>query len=162
VLLARLVQRWKEALLIVQPDTLVKWQRQGFRLFWRLKPRVKTRQLRIPEEAIELIQTMAVQNRRWGAKRIRDELRKLGHRVSKRTVAKYMRQARKNLPPRSSGQTRATFIQNHARDMWACDFLQSFDLFFGTIFLFFIIELGSRRVVYFGVTRHPTDAWVAQ
>jgi len=71
---------------------------------------------------------------------------KLGYWVSKRTVAKYMRQARKNLPPRSSGQTWATFIQNHAHDMWACDFVQSFDLFFGTIFLFFVIELGSRWV----------------
>jgi transposase InsO family protein len=73
-----------------------------------------------------------------------------------------MRQARKNLPPRSSGQTWATFIHNHAHDMWACDFVQSFDVFFGTIFLFFIIELGSRRVVHFNVTRYPTDAWVAQ
>jgi transposase InsO family protein len=103
-----------------------------------------------------------VENRLWGAKRIRDELHKLGHRVNKRTVAKYMRQARKNLPPRSSGQTWATFIKNHAREIWACDFLQTYDVFFGTIFLFFIIELGSRRVVHFGVTRAPSDVWVAQ
>lgn len=151
VLLARLTRGWKEALLIIQPDTVVKWQRQGFRLFWRRKSRATTRQPRIPEEVIALIQMMAVENRRWGAKRIRDELKKLGHRVSKRTVAKYMRQARKNLPPRSSGQTWTTFIHNHAHDMWACDFLQSFDVFFGTIFLFFIIELGLRRVMHFGV-----------
>jgi transposase InsO family protein len=162
VLLARLTRGWKEALLIVQPATVVKWHNLGFRLLWRRKSRATTRQPRIPEEAIALIQMMAVENRRWGAKRIRDELRKLGYRISKRTVAKYMRQARKNLPPRSSGQTWATFIHNHAHDMWACDFVQSFDLFFGTIFVFFIIELGSRRVVHCGVTRHPTDAWVAQ
>ena len=99
VLLARLTRGWKEALLIVQPDTVVKWHNLGFRLFWRRKSRATTRQPRIPEEAIALIQMMAVENRRWGAKRIRDELQKLGHRVSKRTVAKYMRQARQNLPP---------------------------------------------------------------
>jgi putative transposase len=56
----------------------------------------------------------------------------------------------------------ATFIKNHAHEMWACDFLQSYDLFFGTIFLFFIIESGSRRVVHFNVTRVPSDAWMAQ
>ncbi len=162
VLLSRLVQRWKETLLIVKPDTLLKWHRQGFRLFWRRKSKSTSRKPRIDPEALALIQAMAVDNRLWGAKRIRDELLKLGHKVSKRTVAKYMRQARKGLPPYRSKQTWATFIKNHAHEMWACDFVQTFDLFFGTIFLFFIIELSSRRVVYFNVTRAPSDAWVAQ
>jgi transposase InsO family protein len=162
VLLASLVQRWKEALIIVKPDTLLKWHRQGFRLFWRRKSKVTPRQPRIPEEAIALIQAMAVENRLWGAKRIRDELSKLGHKVSKRTVAKYMRQARKDLPPWQSKQTWATFIKNHAHEMWACDFVQTYDLFFGTIFVFFIIDLSSRSVVYFNVTRAPNDVWAAR
>ena len=162
VLLARLVRGWKEALHIVQPDTLLKWHRQGFRLLWRRKSRATTRQPRIPEEAIALIQAMAVENRLWGAKRIRDEMSKLGHTVSKRTVAKYMRQARKDLPPWRAKQTWATFIKNHAHEMWACDYVQTYDLFFGTIFIFFIVDLSSRRVVYFNVTRAPTDSWTAQ
>ncbi len=63
---------------------------------------------------------------------------------------------------RAQGQTWATFLANHATDIWACDFLQTYDVFFRTIFLFFIIELGSRRIVQVGVTRSPGDAWVAQ
>jgi putative transposase len=105
---------------------------------------------------------MAIENRLWGAKRIRDELRKLGHRVSKRTIRKYMKRARRDLPPRQSGQTWATFLKNHASEIWACDFVQTYDVFFRTIFVFFIIELESRRVVHFGVTRSPSDIWVAQ
>jgi hypothetical protein len=59
-------------------------------------------------------------------------------------------------------QTWATFLRNHASEIWSCDFLQTYDLFFRTLFVFVIIELDSRRLVYFGVTRNPTDAWVAQ
>ena len=99
VFLASSVSRWKEALIIVKPDTLLKWHRQGLRLFWKLKSKARTRKPRIDPEALVLIQAMAVANRLWGAKRIRDELSKLGHKVSKRTVAKYMRQARKTSLP---------------------------------------------------------------
>jgi putative transposase len=147
---------------VVKPDTLKKWHREGFRIYWRRKSKGKSRKPRITPEAIALIQQMALENRTWGAKRIRDELRKLGHRVSKRTVRKYMKQARRDLPPRQSGQTWATFLKNHPSEIWACDFVQTYDLFFRTIFVFFIIELESRRVVHFGVTRSPSDAWVAQ
>jgi len=65
-------------------------------------------------------------------------------------------------PTDSSKQTWATFLHTHASQIWACDFLQTFDLFFRSVFVFVIIELGSRRVVHFAVTRSPTDAWVAQ
>ncbi len=64
--------------------------------------------------------------------------------------------------PRPDGQTWATFLRNHAGETWACDFLQVTDLLFRPLFAFFLVELGSRRVVHVGVTRHPTDAWVAQ
>jgi transposase InsO family protein len=162
VVLARWVRRWKDALAIVKPDTLLGWHRQGFRLYWRRKSRPTTRQPRIAQETIDLIKQMAVENRLWGAKRIRGELRKLGICVSKRTIQRYIRQARKALPPRTSGQTWATFLKNHAHDIWACDFLQVYDLLFRPMFAFFIVELGSRRVVHVGVTRAPSDAWVAQ
>ena len=102
---------------------------------------------------------MTADNRLWGADRIQGELLKLNINVAKRTIQRYMRQAR---PPRLPGQTWATFIQNHANDIWACDFLQLHDLFFRPLFAFIITELGSRRIVHVGVTRSPTDAWVAQ
>jgi putative transposase len=162
VLLASKVRGWQDALMVVKPDTLKKWHREGFRLYWRRKSKGKPRKPRISPEAVALIHPMAIENRMWGAKRIRDELRKLGHRVSKRTVRKYMKQARRDLPPRESGQTWATFLKNHASEIWACDFVQTYDVFFRTIFVFFVIELESRRVVHFGVTRSPSDAWVAQ
>lgn len=162
VFLASKVRGWKDALLVVKPDTLKKWHREGFRIYWQHKSKGKTREPRISPEAIALIQQMVLENRTWGAKRIRDELRKLGHQVSKRTVRKYMKQARRNWPPRQTGQTWATFLKNHASEIWACDFVQTYDVLFPTIFVFFIIELESRRVVHFGVTRFPSDVWLAQ
>lgn len=65
-------------------------------------------------------------------------------------------------PPRPSGQTWSVFLNNHAKDVWAYDFLGVIDLLFRQVYLFFIVEVGSRRIVHFGVTAHPTDSWVAQ
>jgi transposase InsO family protein len=102
---------------------------------------------------------MATDNPLWGAERIRGELLKLGIRVAKSTVQRHRRGAH---PPRRASQSWATFLRNHAGDIWACDFLQITDLCFRPLFAFFLVELASRRVVHVGVTRHPTDAWVAQ
>jgi putative transposase len=102
---------------------------------------------------------MARENRLWGAERIRGELLKLGMIVGKRTIQRHLRGTR---PPHPAGQTWATFLRNHGRETWACDFLQLTDVLFRPVFAFFIVELGSRRVVHVGVTRAPTDAWVAQ
>ncbi len=159
VLLASHVRAWKETVLIVKPDTLLRWHRQGFRLFWRRKSRSHSRAPRIPTETTALIQEMASNNRLWGVKRIQGELLKLDITVSKRTIGRYIRQVR---PLRPHGQTWATFLQNHAREIWACDFLQLHDAVFRPLFAFFITELGSRRIVHVGVTRSPTDDWVAQ
>ncbi len=159
VLLARAVRTWKQALFIVQPETLLRWHRQGFQLFWKYKSRAVSHKPKIPTETIALIKEMAVQNRLWGAERIRGELLKLGLHVSKRTIQKYMRQVRTTRP---GGQNWKIFLRNHAKEIWACDFLPVTDLFFRSLFAFFIIELHSRRVIYVGVTRYPTDAWAAQ
>jgi transposase InsO family protein len=159
VLLASKIRSWKEALLIVKPETVLRWHREGFRLFWRRRSKATSQQPKVPAETVALIQEMAANNRLWGAERIRGELLKLGIHVSKRTIQKYMRQARPSSP---RGQTWATFLRNHAKDMWACDFLHVTDIFFRPLFAFFITELGSRRIIHVGVTRSPTDAWVAQ
>ena len=159
VLLARWLRTWVSAVVIVQPDTVLRWHRQGFRLFWRRTSKPASCTPRIPAETVALIKQMAAENRLWGAERIQGELLKLDIRVSKRTIQKYMRQVR---PPRKAGQTWATFVRNHASQIWACDFLQVTDLLFRPLFAFFIIELGSRRVVHVAVTRQPTDEWVTQ
>jgi transposase InsO family protein len=159
VLLARMVRAWKQALFIVQPETLLRWHRQGFRLFWKYKSRAAARKSRISAEIVALIKEMARDNRLWGAERIRGELLKLGRRVCKRTIQKYMRQVSTTRP---HGQNWKTFLRTHAEQIWACDFLPVTDLFFRSLFAFFIIELHSRKVIHVGVTRSPTDAWTAQ
>jgi len=159
VALARCTRTWRDALLIVQPDTLLRWHRAGFRLIWRAKSTAVPHAPKIPAETIVLIRAMAADNRLWGAERIRGELLKVGIRVSKCTVQRHMRRTR---PPRTPNQGWATFLCNHAPDVWACDFVQVTDLCFRTLFAFFIVEHASRRVIHVGVTRHPTDMWAAQ
>ena len=159
VLLARAVRAWKQTLFLVQPETLLRWHRELFRLFWKRRSKTDAHKPRVAVETIALIREMATKNRLWGAERIRGELLKLGIHVCKRTIQKYMRYVR---PSSAGGQTWATFLHHHAAQIWACDFLQVTDLFFRPLFAFFIIELKSRRVVHIGVTRSPTDSWVAQ
>jgi putative transposase len=159
VLLTRMVRAWKQALFIVQPETLLRWHRQGFKLFWKYKSRATSTKPRISQETVTLIQEMARDNRLWGAERIRGELLKLGIHVCKRTIQKYMRAVRTTRP---RGQTWRTFLHTHAQHIWACDFLPVTDLLFRSLFAFFLIELKSRKVIYVGVTRSPTDAWTAQ
>ena len=88
VLLASKVQRWKDALLIIKPETILRWHRAGFRLFWRR--RARSREAQLPTETISLIKEMAAINRLWGAERIRGELLKVGSKMAKRTVQRYM------------------------------------------------------------------------
>jgi transposase InsO family protein len=102
---------------------------------------------------------MARENSLWGVERIRGELMKLGIHIAMATIQKYVRMAR---PHPAHGQNWSTFLKNHAQMVWASDFLLVIDLFFRQIYAFFIIELGSRRVVHCGVASRPTDAWVAQ
>jgi putative transposase len=159
VFLARVVRTWKQALFIVQPETLLRWHRELFRLYWKRRSKASSHKPKVAAETIALIRQMARENPLWGAERIRGELLKLGIRVCKRTIQKYMRAVRSHQP---RGQTWATFLRTHTAQIWACDFLQVSDLFFRSLFAFFIIELQSRKVIHVGVTRSPTDAWVAQ
>ena len=158
VLLARFVPRWRDAILLVKPETILRWHREGFRLWWRLKSKPKNGAPKLSAETIALIGRMAAENRVWGAERIRGELLKLGIRLAKRTVQRYMRGARPHSPHR--GQSWTTFLRNHT--VWACDFLQTYDLWFRPLFAFFIVDVNDRRVVHVAVTRAPTREWTAQ
>ncbi len=153
------VTRLASALLLVKPNTLLQWHKHLFKLVWRGKSAIRVGRPALSEETIALIKRMALDNPLWGAERIRGELLKLDIHVCKRTIQKYMRHARTRRP---TSQTWTTFVHNHASGIWACDFLPVFNLFFKQYFVFFIIELASRRVIHFGVTDAPTDAWVAQ
>ncbi len=116
VLLARAVRTWKQALFIIQPETLLRWHRKGFRLFWKRKSQMPSTKPKVTPETVALIKEMAKNNRLWGAERIRGELLKLGVRVCKRTIQKYMRHIR---PLQPSEQSWSTFLRNHTKDIWA-------------------------------------------
>jgi putative transposase len=159
VLLARLVPRWRDALLLVKPETSLRWHREGFRVLWRCKSRRrKPAKPKMSDDVIALIRRMARENRLWGAERIRGGLLKLGITVAKRTIQRYMRAVRPPVPPR--GQSWKTFLANHT--VWACDFLQVYDVWFRPLFAFFVIDIKSREVVHVAATRAPTERWTAQ
>ncbi|MEO7037810.1 MAG: integrase core domain-containing protein [Polyangiaceae bacterium] len=150
---------WRETVLLVKPDTILRWHRQAFQRFWRWRTRHGRPQTHVSTETVELIQRMADENRLWGAERIRGELFKLGIRVAKRTVQRCLKSTAK---PRPSGQRWATFLENHANDIRACDFVQTYDIWFRPIFAFFIINHGTREVLHVAVTRASSRAWTAQ
>src|SRR5258706_3979792 len=157
-LLTRLFD-WHNAIVIVHPQTILRWHRAGWRLFWRFKCR--SGRPPIPVELLALIRRMAAENPLWGEERIANELRvKLGIRVSPRTVGKYM-------PRRQDGQPRgdqrwSTFLSNHAKAIIACDFLVVVTATFRLVYVFVVIHHGSRRLLHFNVTAHPTAAWTLQ
>jgi len=156
--LARLFN-WRDALIVVRPETLIRWHRAGFRLFWRYKS--QTGRPPIPAELRALIRRMATENPLWGEERIANELMlKLGIRVSPRTVRKYM-------PKRPAGRPRgdqrwSTFLRNHAKAIVACDFFVSVTATFRLFYVLVLIEHGSRRLLHFNVTPHPSAAWTLQ
>jgi putative transposase len=157
-LFARLFD-WRTSLVVVRPETLIRWHRAGFRLLWRFKSRPG--RPAIPVELRQLIRRMAAENPLWGEERIANELRlKLGLRVSPRTVRKYM----PKLPPgRPRGDQRwSTFLRNHARAIVACDFFVAVTATFRVLYVFVVIEHGARRLLHLNVTAHPTAAWTLQ
>ena len=151
---------WRSALLIVKPATLIGWHRAAFRRFWRLKSRPVGRPS-ISAEVRCLIRRMATENLTWGEERIADELwLKLQIRVSPRTVRKYIEQAPR--PHGSQDQRWSTFIRNHANGIVACDFFVSVTIGFRILYIFVALEIGSRRLLHFNVTEHPTSEWTLQ
>jgi hypothetical protein len=105
----RMPKEWRQALVFVQPETVIKWHRKGFRHYWRLESRAKPGRPPISMKLILLIRRMSQENVTWGAPRIVDELALLGHRVAESTVAKYMVEHR----PVEPGQNWKTFLNNH-------------------------------------------------
>jgi transposase InsO family protein len=157
-LLSRLFD-WRDALVVVRPETLIRWHRAGWRLFWRCKS--QSGRPPIPLELRQLIRRMATENPLWGEERIANELLlKLGVRVSPRTVRKYMP---KPPPGRPRGDQRwSTFLRSHARAIVACDFFVAVTATFRLFYVLVLIEHGSRRLVHFNITQHPSAAWTLQ
>ena len=157
VWLSRLWPNWQSALAIVQPETVIKWQRMGFRLYWRWKSRAgKPGRPPIKREIRDLIRRMSRENPTWGAPRILSELLLLGHDAAEETVAKYMVRTRK--PP---SQTWRTFLGNHVPDIAACDFFTMPTVTFRVLYVFIILRHDRRQVVHFNITTNPCAEWTA-
>src|SRR5262252_9101240 len=151
---------WREALIVVQQETLTRWHRKGFRLFWKWKSRPRGRPP-VPADVRKLIREMARSNPTWGEERIANELLlKIGIRISPRTVRHYMPETPKR--PADPKQRWMTFVRNHAKAILASDFFVVVTATFQLVYVFVIMEVASRRVLHFNVTRHPTADWTLQ
>ncbi len=159
VWLSRICPEWRSWLVIVKPETVIKWHRQGFRLYWRWKSRSRTTgRPQLPREIRELIRRMSAENR-WGAPRIHDELHYLGIDISKTTVAKYMVDHRNLDHLRQSWKT---FLRNHATGIAAMDFFVVPTITFRLLYCLVILRHDRRRIAHFDVTEGPSAQWTAQ
>ena len=159
-LLVWLVRLWPSLLgvaQVVQPDTILRWHRAGFRAFWRWKSRKRAGRPRIDRGLRELIQRMSRENPLWGASRIHGELLMLGFKVAQSTVSKYMQ--RGGRPPSQSWKT---FLHNHADAIAAIDLCVVRTLAFDLLFVFVVLGHGRRQLLWVEVTRHPTAEWLAR
>ena len=145
------------AVTIVQPETVIRWHRTGFRLYWRWKSRSRGGRPKIPGEIRRLIREMSLANRLWGAPRIHGELLKLGIEVAQSTVAKYMARS-----GRGRSQTWKTFLHNHVAGIGAMDFLIVPTVGFRLLFVLVILRHQRRRLISLSVTTNPTAEWIAR
>jgi transposase InsO family protein len=158
VCLSRLWAGWRSALAIFKPETVIRWHRTGFRLYWRWKSRgLRLGRRQVPEDVQNLIRKMSLANPLWGAPRIHGELLKLGIRLSQATVAKYMVHTRK--PP---SQTWRAFLNNHVTQLASTDFFVVPTVTFRVLFVFVVLAHHRRRVIHFNVTAHPSSEWAAR
>jgi transposase InsO family protein len=150
---------WRDSLVIVQPETVIGWQRRAFRFYWRRKSRGANRgRPELSAELKSLVLKLSTANPLWGAPRIHGELLKLDIEISERSVSGLIR--RNN--PKPPSQTWKTFIKNHMPDMVAVDFLVVPTIRFKMLFVFVVLSHARRRVVHFNVTANPTAQWTAQ
>src|SRR6516165_298228 len=158
VWLARVWTGWRAALVIVAPDTVLRWQRRRFRAHWtKLSRRPTGGRPPVNAEITALVTRMAAANPLWGAPRIHGELQKLGIEVAERTVSRLL--PKRQTPP---SQTWRTFLTNHVRDLVSVDFFTVPTAGWRILFVFVVLAHYRRRVVHFNVTEHPTTAWSAQ
>ena len=136
---------WKEALIVVTPETVVRWHRAGFRFYWRLISRVRkpAGRRRISKEVRDLIYRMVAENPSWGAPRIDGELLMLGLDLSERTISRWMKRT-----PRDPQATRRwlVFLRNHREAIAAMDFFTVPTITFGFLYCFFVIGHDRRRI----------------
>jgi transposase InsO family protein len=156
--LLRFWPRWRQALLLFQPQTVIAWQRLGFRLFWRWKSRVRGGRPSVDGDLIALIKRMWQANPTWGSPRIQAELAKLGIPISDSTIRRYRLKPRRS----SSAQTWKTFLHNHVKELVAIDFFTVPTATFRVLYVFLVLAHERRKVLHFNITEAPSALWTAQ
>lgn len=161
VLARRFWSGWEQALIVVSPETVVRWHRLGFALYWRalFRARRVIGRKRLSKEVRDLIFRMVAENPTWGAPRIHGELLMLGFDVSERTISRWMRRAPRDPEP---AKRWLAFLRNHREAIAAMDFFTVPTITFSALYCFFVISHDRRRVLHFNVTRHPTSSWIVQ
>ena len=158
LLLSRSWSHWKETLVIVKPETVLRWHRKRFASYWtRLSRRCPPGRPGMDREIRELIRKMAKSNPLWGAPRVHGELLKLGIDISERTVSRWM--PRRTKPP---SQTWRAFLDNHVDELVSIDFFTVPTATFRVLFVLIVLAHDRRRIVHFNVTEHPTAEWTSQ
>ena len=155
--LYRIAPNVLNALVIVKPETVIRWHRVGFRLFWKWRSRSRGGRPKVPLEIRQLIREMSLANPLWGAPRIHGELLKLGIEIGQTSVTKYM--ARHSKPP---SQGWKTFLRNHADGIASIDLFVVPTLSFQLLYGLLILSHCRRRILWLGVTAHPSAEWMAR
>jgi putative transposase len=161
ILARRFWSGWNQALIVVTPETVVRWHRAGFRLYWKLISKVRRPigRRQIPKEVRELIFRMVAENPTWGAPRIHGELLMLGFDISERTISRWMKRAPRDPEP---AKRWLTLLRNHREAIAAMDFFTVPTLRFSVLYGFFVISHDRRQILHFNVTKHPTSLWIVQ
>ncbi len=160
ILLSRYWKNWKDAVIIVKPETVIGWHRKGFKLFWTWKSRKRgPGRLKISIEIRNLIKAMAKENPTWGAPRIHGELLALNIEIDETTASNYLKRFRTAKPP---SQTWRTFLENHMHNTFAIDFFTVPTATFRVLYVFIVLLHENRKIVYFNVTANPSAEWAAQ
>jgi putative transposase len=157
LLLSRSWVHWKEALVIVNPETVLRWHRKGFASYWTRLSRKRAGRPGTDREIRELIRKMAKSNPLWGAPRVHGELLKLGIDISERTVSRWMPKGTKQ-----PSQTWRAFLDNHVGELVSIDFFTVTTATFRVLFVLIVLAHHRRRIVHFKVTEHPTAEWTGQ
>ena len=162
VILSRYWVHWESALMIVKPETVIKWHRTAFRLYWARKSK-QTGRPAVSRSTIALIKRIHRENPLWSPERIHDQMIYLGmvDVPCPNTIAKYIPATRKP-PSEKARQSWRTFISNHMHNTWAMDFLTVPTLTFKVLYVFVVIDHARRRIIHVGVTKHPTATWVVR
>ena len=157
-LLKGMLLNWKERLFIVKPDTLIRWHRKGFRIYWKWKSKDNSGRPKIEREIITLIKQMASDNPLWGVPKIHGELLKLGFKVCESTIQRYL----PTKGGRTMGQRWKTFLKNHSKEIVSIDFLTVPTFNFKLIHILVVIEHHRRKIIHFNVSKNPNPEWNLQ